>query len=100
MNWFKKKHHLVVGDCKNINLEGLCNRGNFDIHVNGSIGNSFQNLHNQSRSQNANIAVVEETNASSIKGTLYSAPENPFDSIRGKAHIDYMSNTYALVKSY
>ncbi len=100
MNWFKNKHQVFVGSDKSFNLEDLCNKGKFDVHINGSIERSYEKLCDYSKSQKANIAVVEERNTNSMKGTLYSAPGNPFCSIQGRFSLDSTNSGYALVKNY
>ena len=72
----------------------------FNIPVNGSLNDSYEKLYKQSKSQNANIAVIEERNASSIKGAFYLSERNPFSAdnfIKGERNFDYTSNKYTLL---
>lgn len=99
----KNKYNLIIGVSKDFNLENLLIKGNFDVSVNGSVEKAYHNLYNYSKSKNANIAVIEKKEASSIKGTLYLTKGNPFcedNLIKGRQHFDHTSNKYFLLTTF
>ncbi|MEK6817368.1 MAG: hypothetical protein AABX80_01075 [Nanoarchaeota archaeon] len=99
----RNKHDVLVGESKDFNLEHLLVKGKFNVFINGSIKKSYEKLYNYSKSQSANIAVIEEKNVNSIKGTFYSTQGNPFchsDLIKGQANFDYTSNRYTLLNTF
>lgn len=96
-NTRRNKHDVIVGESKDFNLESLFALGKFNVPINGSDRKSYEKLYDCSKSQNANIAVIEERDASSMKGTFYSARGNPFHSAKDGSHFDYTSNRYTLI---
>lgn len=98
----RNKHDLIVGNSKDFNLENLIHKGEFNVPVNGSIKEAYEKLYDFSKSKNANLAVIEGKNTSSMKGTFYSAPGNPFCSgaVNRGVSLDYTSNRYTLLGAY
>ena len=106
----KIKIKLLIGASKDINLERLLSKETFNISVNGSLDNPYEKLYGQSKLLNANIAVVEEENDSSIKGTFYSGPKLDFCNVdnivnrkgdkKYKGCILNVTNDYTTIKKF
>ena len=72
----------------------------FSFSVNGSNNKAYGKLYDCSKSQNANIAVIERRNPGSIDGTFYSSPNNPIcDSnlMRGSNNVFFYPGNYTLL---
>ncbi len=97
----RNKHDLIIGISENFNLEKLSDEkiGQFNIPVKESSNEAYKTLYKQSKLQDANIAIVEEVNAHSMKGTFYLSKGNPFntDNFKGSSHFDYTSKKYTLL---
>jgi len=98
----RDKHDLLIGDSGdfNLGLEYLVPKKKFSFSVNGSNNKAYGKLYDCSKSQNANIAVIERRNPGSIDGTFYSSPNNPIcDSnlMRGSNNVLFYPGNYTLL---
>ncbi|MBI2004257.1 hypothetical protein HYS72_02215 [Candidatus Pacearchaeota archaeon] len=98
----RTKHDLLIGDSEhfNLSLEYLVPKKKFSFSVNGSNNKAYGKLYNCSKSQNANIAVIEKRNPGSIDGTFYSSSKNPIcdsDLVRGSNTALFYPGSYTLL---
>ena len=101
------KHHLIIADEKDVNLEKLVIKiGEFDFFVNGSLtlDKAYSELYNLSESKKANIAVIESMNHS-LKGVLYFYPKlevysNKEVFKKGIIGFDNTNENYSFVKRH
>lgn len=97
----RNKHDLLVGSSEDINLENLIFKKEFNVPINGSFKKSYQTMYEQSKSQKANVAVIQEKSNHTLKGSFYSSAGNPFNNlIKSGDSLDYTSNDYVLLKRF
>ena len=94
------KHSLLIGIIEDLNLEKLIAKKKFSVPVNGSVEKAYRKLYGCSKSEKANIAVIEGRNVGSVNGTFYSTSGNPFctvDLIKGNCSLYSPGRGYAVL---